>query len=78
MTKLFLTKLIYFFIFKEDFGTPEDLVKYIDYLAGNDTAYLEYHAWRTESLPEDKAFDNGLNMSHTMKMLCNMCQVLDC
>ena len=34
------------FIFAEDFETPKDLVDYLDYLDGNDTAYLEYHKWR--------------------------------
>ena len=34
------------FIFAEDFETPKALVDYLDYLDGNDTAYLEYHKWR--------------------------------
>ena len=41
------------FIHAEDFKSPEELVKYLDYLDGNDTAYLEYHAWRNMSPPDD-------------------------
>ena len=35
------------FIHSEEFETAKELVKYIDYLDQNDTAYLEYHQWRT-------------------------------
>jgi len=34
------------FIFAEDFETPKDLVDFLDYLDGNDTAYLQFHQWR--------------------------------
>ena len=33
------------FIHSEDFNSARDLVKYLDYLDKNDTAYLEYHNW---------------------------------
>jgi hypothetical protein len=33
-----------------DFATPADLAKYLVYLAGNDTAYNEYQAWRHSSI----------------------------
>ena len=33
------------FIHAEDFERPEALVEYLNYLDGNDTAYLEYHHW---------------------------------
>ena len=33
------------FIHSEDFDSAHDLVKYLDYLDKNDTAYLEYHQW---------------------------------
>ena len=35
------------FIHAESFESPEELVKYLDYLDSNNTAYLEYHQWRT-------------------------------
>ena len=34
------------FIHAEDFSSPAELVRYLEYLATNDTAYLEYHEWR--------------------------------
>ena len=35
------------YIHVEDFTTPKELVKYLNYLNTNDTAYLEYHKWRS-------------------------------
>ena len=34
------------YIHAEDFTSPKALVDYLSYLNSNDTAYLEYHAWR--------------------------------
>ncbi|CAK8685135.1 unnamed protein product [Clavelina lepadiformis] len=34
------------FIHTDDFGSPEDLVKYLNYLDNNDKAYMAYHKWR--------------------------------
>merc|ERR1712046_102029 len=31
------------YIHVEDFGSPSELVEFLDYLDNNDTAYLEYH-----------------------------------
>ena len=57
------------FIHAEDFATPSDLVEYLDYLDNNDTAYLEYHAWRNE-IP---TFDEPM-MGSTERMLCGACK----
>ena len=34
------------YIHVEDFDTPHELAKYLDYLDKNETAYAEYHQWR--------------------------------
>ena len=61
------------FIHVEDFGSPSELVNYLEYLNHNDTAYLEYHAWRlnepdwslpTYAQPEEK-------------MICGICHELN-
>ena len=61
------------FIHVEDFGSPAELVNYLEYLNRNDTAYLEYHAWRlnepdwslpTYAQPEEK-------------MICGICHELN-
>lgn len=57
------------YIHAEDFATPADLVEYLDYLDNNDTAYLEYHAWRNE-IP---TFDAPM-MGSTERMLCGACE----
>ena len=57
------------FIHAEDFASPADLVEYLDYLDNNDTAYLEYHAWRNE-IPN---FDTPM-MGSTETMLCGACK----
>jgi len=36
------------YIHAEKFETPEELVGYLDYLDSNDTAYMEYHQWRSD------------------------------
>lgn len=56
------------YIHVEDFNSPGELVKYLNYLDNNDTAYLEYHSWRNE-VPN---FDIPA-MGGTDKMLCGAC-----
>ena len=48
-----------------DFKNAQQLAKYIKYLDGNDTAYLEYHRWRNsyDVLPHNYA--------------CNLCKTLN-
>merc|ERR1712147_177252 len=36
------------YIHAEDFDSPAALVKHLNYLNSNDTAYLEYHQWRRQ------------------------------
>nr|XP_039269528.1 3-galactosyl-N-acetylglucosaminide 4-alpha-L-fucosyltransferase FUT3-like [Styela clava] len=60
------------YIHSEDFKTPEDLVKYLNYLDKNDTAYREYHAWRfepiDESIPEEDIVPNHYST------FCRLCK----
>ena len=34
------------YIHAEDFDSADQLVKYVDFLDKNDSAYLQYHSWR--------------------------------
>ena len=52
------------------FRTPDELVKYLDYLDNNSTAYMEYHAWRT-----DEADLNVPALQPADRMTCGACQV---
>mmetsp|Transcript_15012 Transcript_15012/g.29271 ORF Transcript_15012/g.29271 Transcript_15012/m.29271 type:complete len:520 (-) Transcript_15012:182-1741(-) len=45
------------FINVHDFASPKDLADYLLYLTNNQTAYDEYHLWRT--LPPEDAFDTN-------------------
>ena len=58
------------YIHVEDYATPEELYKYLDYLNTNDTAYLEYHQWRkgTPDTEQTNAAHNGEVME------CGICQ----
>ena len=58
------------FIHVEDFESPAALVKYLDYLDGNDTAYLEYHQWRSM---EPDVSEIG-NLMKTAQMTCDLCK----
>lgn len=58
------------FIHVEDFKEPKELVDYLEYLDRNDTAYLEYHAWRAET-PD---FGDGKALHNTEMMFCGVCQ----
>ncbi|CAG8806491.1 15493_t:CDS:1, partial [Dentiscutata erythropus] len=59
-------------IFIEDFPNVESLANYLKYLVGNETAYLEYHQWRTmKTWPEE--FEKKAYMSRG-NMECNVCQ----
>ena len=58
------------FIHTDDFKTPGDLVRYLDYLDKNDTAYLEYHFWRSSS----PNFSNVFGGDKTAQMTCDLCK----
>ena len=58
------------YIHVEDFETPAALVEYLDYLDGNDTAYLEYHQWRGI---EPDVNSIGALMK-TAQMTCDLCK----
>ncbi|XP_078481479.1 alpha-fucosyltransferase homologue [Ciona intestinalis] len=64
------------FIFYEDFNSSAELVKYLQYLNTNDTAYAEYFNWRLKlptieefSLIEYKGYRRNTGM-------CQMCRLL--
>ncbi|CAG8609406.1 16378_t:CDS:1, partial [Funneliformis mosseae] len=59
-------------IFIDDFPNVEELANYLKYLVGNETAYLEYHQWRTmKTWPEE--FEKKAYMS-MWNMECNVCK----
>ena len=60
------------YIHAEDFSSAAELVKYLDYLNTNETAYLEYHAWRAEEPPSLSSFKKGGSL--TSKMTCDLCK----
>ncbi|CAG8765298.1 25291_t:CDS:1, partial [Racocetra persica] len=58
-------------IFIEDFQDTKALADYLKYLAKNETAYMEYHKWRTMKLSD------GFKMKSYMSYLnfeCNVCR----
>ena len=57
------------FIYAEDYS-PEELVRYIDYLDKNNTAYLEYFKWRTMNITD-------LPMYRRQYGFCQLCRVLN-
>uniref|UniRef100_A0A7S3ZD39 Fucosyltransferase n=1 Tax=Lotharella globosa TaxID=91324 RepID=A0A7S3ZD39_9EUKA len=63
------------FIRARDFSEPKKLADYLKYLAGNETAYNEYHAWRTNgpSSPEWKHMNWTFDRS-TANGFCQVCQ----
>ena len=49
-------------------------MKYLDYLAANETAYLEYHAWRGETPPDIETFTKtGISS----QMTCDLCREIE-
>lgn len=75
------------FIMAEDFSSPKELVKYLEYLDRNDTAYLEYHAWRKETpvfvTPFQYSSKNDVDPEHQLvrdalasNMACDMCKTI--
>ncbi|CDW60184.1 Glyco transf 10 domain containing protein [Trichuris trichiura] len=50
------------FIAADDFKSPKELAKYIDYLNGNLTAYIEYYKWKDnyEAVPFPGGFHIGM------------------
>ena len=62
------------YIHVEDFASPAALVEYMNYLDGNDTAYLEYHQWR-EIAPSDMgATVKNSAILTTAQMTCDLCK----
>lgn len=58
------------YIHVEDFKSPAELVKYMDYLDKNDTAYLEYHQWRSIELDLTSEKSSG----KSSEMTCDLCK----
>ena len=58
----------YSYIHAEDFESAADLVRYLDYLNKNDTAYLEYHQWRSL-----EPTSHGGSLGLTAQMTCDLC-----
>lgn len=65
------------YIHAEDFETPAELVKYIDYLDSNDTAYLEYHQWRTIYPPgKQSVWDTLHHLGNEVRSYCELCRLI--
>uniref|UniRef100_H2XV74 Fucosyltransferase n=1 Tax=Ciona intestinalis TaxID=7719 RepID=H2XV74_CIOIN len=67
------------FIHSNDFDTPGELVKYLKYLATNETAYAEYLHWRTwvnhpEKIETRLRLENRENDLRSFCKLCSMVQ----
>ena len=56
-------------IFAEDFKTPKDLVKYLNYLDKNHTAYKEYFMWRIKNVTELPQYRRTIRICHLCRML---------
>ena len=67
------------FIHAELFESPAALVEYIDYLDSNDTAYFQYHEWRTlypeDHLPRDK-WENISENFEEDRVFCELCRLI--
>ena len=62
------------YIHVEDFDSRAALVKHLDYLNNNDTAYLEYHQWRRiEPEKSGERLTFSLNTKVT-QMSCDLCK----
>ena len=69
------------FIHSEDFDSAYDLVKYLDYLDKNDTAYLEYHQWVVVficipiiTLSFQRKAEPDLTKTYPSRILCDLCK----
>ena len=73
------------YIYAEDFATPRALVEYLEYLDSNDTAYMEYHQWRSAEPEWNTQFlyeqhdnvsmdDQLMGASITQRMYCDICK----
>ncbi|CBY40763.1 unnamed protein product [Oikopleura dioica] len=66
------------YIHTEDFDSPAHLVDYLDYLDGNDTAYMEYHAWRADVSPAKLQEKNSIDhLGNYDQMMCNLCKTIN-
>ena len=67
------------YIHTEDWPTEDDvgnkkLINYLNHLNDNDTAYMEYHAWRTNGMyPIDVSKPTE---THTKKRVCGACRLI--
>ena len=56
------------FIFAEDYTVPE-LVRYLNYLNKNTTAYMEYFKWRTKKIESMPQYGRTIGY-------CNLCRII--
>ena len=66
------------FIHADDFSNPNELVKYLNYLVSNETAYAEYLQWRTwvnhpERIEERLQMKNREN---DLRSFCKLCSII--
>ncbi|CAK8696999.1 4-galactosyl-N-acetylglucosaminide 3-alpha-L-fucosyltransferase 9-like [Clavelina lepadiformis] len=66
------------FIHTGDYKTPEELVKYLQYLASNETAYAEYFHWRSW-IKHPERIEEHLTMTnrdHDLRSFCKLCSIV--
>ena len=66
------------FIHTSDFSSPKELVKYLNYLAGNETAYAEYLQWRTWVNHPEKIEERlrMRNRDNDLRSFCKLCSII--
>ena len=66
------------FIHTSDFSSPSELVKYLNYLSSNETAYAEYLQWRTW-VDHPERIEKRLRMENRdndLRSFCKLCSIL--
>ena len=66
------------FIHYSDFSSPTDLVKYLNYLSNNETAYAEYLEWRTWVKHPEKIEERlqMKNRDNDLRSFCKLCAIV--
>ena len=66
------------FIYANDYSSPKELVKYLNYLASNETAYAEYLQWRTWVTHPEKIEERlrMKNRDNDLRSFCKLCSIV--
>ena len=63
------------YIHAEWFEKPKDLVDYLNYLDHNETAYLEYHSWKS-LFKETKNVKVLQDLNTDDRSICELCRLI--